>query len=189
MRTQGKPVWSIGLGAAMLTLTVTAASAQAPVTEFGQLPTRVRVGETVYVTDSAGRQHKGMLFDLSATALTLESGGKRQAFPADGITGVSWRRPDPLRNGALIGMGVAVGLVGLAAAADNGECSDCGGVYVAAALLYAGMGAGIGVGIDALFPGKKIPVYKSAGGNPAARVSLSPILTRGRQGIAATLRF
>ena len=176
----------LGGAAVVWLLAATAAVAQTPVSDFGQVPSRVRVGDTIYVTDSAGRQHKGMLFDLSATQLVLESGGKREDFPAERVSAISWQAPDPLANGALIGMGVCAGLVGIAALTScEGDC----GWAALATLAYAGIGAGIGAGVDAMIPGRKVPVYRSPGGKTTARIRLSPILSPRRQGLAATVRF
>jgi len=176
----------VALGAIAWVVAAGAAFAQNPVSEFSQIATRVRVGETVYVTDSAGREHKGMLFDLSASQLVLESGGKRLDFPASEVAGISWRAPDPLRNGALIGMGIGAGLVGIFVLTD---CSGCGPYVFGAMAVYGGIGAAIGTGIDAITPGKKVRVYKGAGDKPAASLSFSPILSPRRKGLAATVRF
>ena len=148
---------------------------------------RVRVGDTVYVTDSAGRQHKGMIFDLSASQLVLESGGKRQEFAAGQVAAISWRAPDSLANGALAGMSIGAGLMAIAALSSCN--SDCGGWVFLGMLAYGGIGAGIGAGVDALIPGKLIPVYRSASGKQGASLSFSPILSPRRQGLAATVRF
>lgn len=167
----------------------TAAFGQSPASEFGQLPTRVRPGDTVYVTDAAGREHKGMLFDLSPTVLVVESHGRREPFSPDQVRGVSWMRPDPLRNGALIGLGVGAGLAALLVAAVCAEEGGCGPEMAIGVLVYAGIGAGIGTGVDALIPGKKILVYQPASRQPGLTLSLSPILRPRRQGVAATIHF
>jgi hypothetical protein len=187
MRT-GTAARHAALGTVAWLLAATGTFAQTPVSDFGQISTRVRVGETVYVTDSAGREHKGMLFDLSASQLVLESGGKRQDFPAGQVATISWRAHDPLGNGALIGMAVGAGFVGIAALSSC-DSTECGGWMLLGMLAYGGIGAGIGAGIDALIPGKMIPVYRSASGKQGASLSFSPILSPRRQGLAATVRF
>jgi hypothetical protein len=164
------------------------ARAQAPVSDFSQLPARVRVGDSIALTDSAGREHKGVLFDLSANALVLETGGKRVDFGADSLRTIRWRRPDTMRNGALIGFGVGAGLGALGMMSLCGEGGGCVPGVALGALLYGGLGAAIGVGFDALVPGKMILVYQPAG-TPGARLSVSPVLTPHRRGVAATLRF
>jgi hypothetical protein len=56
-------------------------------------------------------------------------------------------------------------------------------------LVGAGIGAGAGVGIDALIPGKKVVVYRAASGAAAAQISVAPILTPKRQGVAVRVVF
>jgi hypothetical protein len=177
----------VALGAIAWVIATVATFAQTPVSDFGDVSTRVRIGDIVYVTDSAGREHKGMLFALSNSQLVLESGSHRVDFPSDRIAAIRWLAPDPLANGALIGMGVTAGLVGVAAFASCGP-NDCGWAALVV-LAYAGIGAGVGAGIDALIPGKKIPVYRAAGGKPGASLSLSPVLSARRKGVAAIVRF
>jgi hypothetical protein len=185
--TAGNAMRRAALGGAAWLVAASAALAQAPVTEFGQVHTRIRVGDTVYVTDSAGRQHKGMLYDLSPTQLVLQSGSRLEDFAADRVSSIRWRAPDPLANGALAGMAICGGIVGIVALTScRGD--ECGWAALAT-LAYAGLGAGLGAGFDALIPGKKIPVYKTAGEKAGVKLSVSPMVTPRQQGLAATLRF
>ena len=73
--------------------------------------------------------------------------------------------------------------------AECADYSDCGPELALIVGIYAGLGAAIGVGIDALMPGKKVVVYQPAGKGAGASLTLSPVLGPERQGIAATLRF
>ncbi len=98
------------------------------------------------------------------------------------------RRNDSLGNGALIGLGVGGGLtLGLCLA--NSDSNDAGWCAAAAA-IYAGIGAAIGVGIDAI-PGKKIVAYSAptAAGMPSARLSLAPFVTPRAKGVAVSFAF
>jgi hypothetical protein len=56
-------------------------------------------------------------------------------------------------------------------------------------LMFAGIGAAAGALIDALIPGKKVLVYSAPSASSAARVSVSPLVSRGRQGVAVSVRF
>ena len=169
-------------------LAATGTFAQTPVSDFGQVPTRVRVGDTVYVTDSSGRQHKGMLFDVSASRLVLESGGKRRDFPAGQVAAISWRAPDSLGNGALAGMAVGAGLTGIALLGSCGS-TDCGGWRSSPCSRPAASAPASGRASTRSSPGRIIPVYRSASGTQGASFSFSPILSPRRQGLAATVRF
>jgi hypothetical protein len=53
-----------------------------PAVTFSDLAARVARGNTVYVTDAAGRERKGRIGAVSADALTLEVDGTRQVIEA-----------------------------------------------------------------------------------------------------------
>ena len=163
-------------------------AAQDPVRDFSQLNTRLRPGDTVWVTDAQGREVKGRILSLSTDALTLE-GGKPRSFGAPEVSTIQLRRNDSLANGALIGLGVGSGLTLVACLADT-EAREAGWC-VAAAAVYGGIGAGIGVGIDALIPGKKILAYRAPApsGAPPARLSIAPVVTPRAKGVAVSFAF
>ena len=95
--------------------------------------------------------------DLSPTSLAILVEGRRVDVPIDNVLRIDTTH-DSLKNGAIIGAGVAGGLAALACA-DFGSAAEC----TAGVLLDAGIGALIGAGIDALHPGRS-PIYiKTAG--------------------------
>jgi hypothetical protein len=167
------------------------AAAQAPVTSFDQLNTRLKPGDTIWVTDGQGREVKGKVQALAPDAITLKGDGPR-TFAAGDVRLISERRNDSLANGALIGLGVGGGL-GLVGCLASAEGSDAGWCAVAAA-AYGGIGAAIGVGIDALIPGKKLLTYR-APGTPGssesrqARLSIVPVVTPRAKGLAVSFAF
>jgi hypothetical protein len=166
-----------------------AAWAQDAAVPFSQLSKWVRLGDTVYVTDAGGREHTGKLVDLPDGSLRLDTGhGPRDMARAD-VRSVAIREHDSLQNGALIGLvaGIVAGGV-LAASICNEDGCEGGGVVVGVA-LYGAMGAGIGAGIDALTPGRKVVVYRAQSGERGPTVSISPVLTPRRQGLAASVGF
>ena len=57
---------------------------------------------------------------------------------------------------------------------------------IAGGVLFAGLGAAAGVGIDALISGRQVIYQKPAG---RSTVSVSPVLGHGRQGAAVMVRF
>jgi hypothetical protein len=162
------------------------AAAQEPVRDFTQLNTRLRPGDTVWVTDAQGREIKGSILSLGADGLSLEGG---RTFGPPDVRTIEVRRADSLANGALIGLGVGggLGLVGCLASMEGSEQAWCAGV----AAVYAGIGAGIGVGIDAMIPGRKIVAYRAPGSaDPAhARLSIAPIITPRAKGAAVSFAF
>ena len=181
--------WKIAilLAAVSLLLAVALAAAQEPVRDFSQLNTRLKPGDTVWVTDAQGREVTGEIVDLAPDSLTLKGGPARRLGPAD-ATLIRQRRHDPLWNGALIGVAVGGGL-GLAMGDFSGSW-DWGDAAVGA-VIFGGIGAGIGVGIDALIPGKKQLVYRASGpgGGSHARLSMAPVVTRRSKGLAVSFAF
>ena len=163
-------------------------AAQEPVRDFSQLNTRLRPGDTIWVTDAQGREVKGTILSLAADELTLE-GRSGRSFGAPDVATIQVRRADSLRNGALIGLGVGGGLV-LVACVANAESGDAGWCVLGAA-IYGGIGAGIGVGIDALIPGKKLVAYRAPGspGPAPARLSMVPVITPRAKGVALSFAF
>jgi len=176
------------LAAALIVLLPARSAAQEPVKSFDQLNTRLKPGDTVWVTDAAGREVKGKIVDLAPGALTVKADASRTYGPAD-VNLIHERRPDSFKNGALIGLGVGGGLsLGLCLAASESE--DYGWCAFAAG-IYGGVGAGIGVGIDALIPGKKLVAYRAPGtpGSSQARLSLAPVITPRTKGVAVVFSF
>jgi hypothetical protein len=177
------------LAALLIVLLPALAAAQEPVKSFDQLNTRLKPGDTVWVTDMQGREIKGKIQGLAPNALTLNADGAKTLAARD-ISAIREREPDSLKNGALIGLGVGGGLalvacLGLAeGSGDSGWCAAVVGVYGA-------VGAGIGVGIDALIPGKKRVAYRAPGaaGSAQARLSFAPVITPRAKGVAVAFSF
>jgi hypothetical protein len=57
-----------------LVSTAATAQAQAPATPLGEFPCRLSIGETVFVTNQAGKTVKGNVLQLSDLTLVLQSG-------------------------------------------------------------------------------------------------------------------
>lgn len=153
----------------------TGASAQPIARSFEDLPRTLKVGQTVFVTDATGRQTKGKIANLSASTLVVLTPETR-TFADGAVTEI--RTVDPLWNGALIGVGVGIGLAIWDYLIDPSEPGN-------AAIFTAGIGLGaaIGSGIDALVrrPGKTVYL--------ARRVRVSPLLGHARQGVRLSVRF
>jgi len=168
-----------------------AVSAQVPVSSFEQVATKVKTGDTVYVTDSTGTEYKGKLSDVSVSSLTLQTDGTPRQFLAATVTMVRRQQRDSLKNGLFIGLGIgaAIGVLG-AATCSGGDSSDCNasarGLF---ALTSAGIGVGLGVGIDALVPGKKALIYRADSRSSAATINIFPIVSPTRRGLAVRVVF
>jgi hypothetical protein len=133
-----------------------------------QQPAGAAVGEEVFVTHTgSGQPVRGRLIELSSTSLAILVGGRRVDVPVDDVLRIDVRG-DSVKDGAIIGAGVMVGLTALSCAAvdDAGYC-------VTALILNTGIGALVGAGIDALHKGRT-PIYIKAGkSNASLQVKIS----------------
>ena len=153
-----------------------AAEAQELAGTFDQLRVLVKPGDELTLTDVAGQRVQGTLTGLSISALELDVAGTRRAFVGSDVDTVEKRGSDSLKNGALIGISIGAGFAGAAGALITQDWA-----YTAvAALIYGGIGAGIGVGVDALIEGRRVIYARSS---PATSFHVAPILSRSRKGV------
>jgi hypothetical protein len=175
-------VWPIALG--LLLASASHSDAQVAST-FDQLQLLVRAGDTVTVRDTAGTETTGKIDSLSSSSLLLASpGNRRELWEAD-VTSISQRRNDGLGNGALWGLavGAAVGVVAALAMCYDGPCDAS---LVAVVSVNGGLGAGIGVGVDALITRRQVIFERKTG---AVSFRVVPLLAPGRQGAALSVAF
>ena len=171
-----------------------ATPAQPSHNEAEEIRRLVAVGQKVLITDDQGRQLDGQIGTLSADRLTVLS--RRASSDIQYANIVRIDRPrDGLGNGALWGFGIGAGL-GLAAVIDEefGECEPAGffscgdppaAAYLVFPLITGGIGAAIGVGIDAVIR-REPNIYRRGA---TRRVSVMPMLGRGRTGAAVALSW
>ena len=160
--------------------------AQGIANSLHELRLLVRPGETVTVVDGTGREVRGRIESLSASQIVLGTPQGPQKWGDGDLRSIRQRRGDSLGNGALIGMGVGGGLA-LTAGLLLVEEEDEAGWVAGATLVYAGLGAAIGLGIDALIT-REYVIYEPTG-KPAARLRVSPLLNHDAQGVRVTLSF
>jgi hypothetical protein len=172
---------------ASLLATASPAAAQEPVRDFTQLNTRLRPGDTVWVTDAQGREVEGKIQTLTPDALTLRGDGPR-TVPGRDVSLIRQRQPDGIWNGALIGLAAGGGLAAAGCIAEKGYSDSFCPAYI---VLYPAMGLGLGVAIDALIPGKKLVAYRAPGSSGAARsrFSVAPLITPRAKGAAFFYSF
>jgi hypothetical protein len=172
----------------LLCTSATPAGAQEAASPFERLAVLLQPGDKITVLDVNGKETKGQLGKLSRDALILmTSAGPRQLREADVIT-ISQRRDDSVMNGAILGAvaGTAYFLTMVALLGD----SDGGDIIVPTAIaggvLFAGLGAAAGAGIDAMISSRQV-IYQ----RPASQkmVGVSPIFGHGRRGAAVTVKF
>jgi len=174
-----------------LVLAPVMAAAQDPVKSFDLLNTRLKPGDTVWVTDAEGRQIKGRIATLGPSALTLNGDQAGRTFRADDVRVVVQQRRDSLKNGVLWGAGLGfLGGVTMVCVGDSEMCSDPEGKWgtVMIGLIGLAAGAGVGAGIDGLIHGRDV-AYRAPGAGPSARLSLAPIVTARTKGVRLSFSF
>lgn len=168
----------------------TAAEAQEIATSFDQLRVLVKPGDTVTVTDFAGNETRGRILTLSSSSLALSVGETQRTWTSSEVRTVNQRRRASLGTGAKWGFFIGAGigaLAGLGAAQDGYSGGESVGIAFLGAGLYGALGAGIGVGVRSLMHESHV-VYA---GRPApqAKLTLSPILSDRRKGVALSFGF
>ena len=164
--------------------TGSAVSAQTPQGDTRSLDTTLTPGMTVWITDSAGREEKTRITGVSGGIVTATAGDEIRRLRATDVMRVRVRHSDPVINGALIGAGAAVAsglfLCRLTETWEN--CRD----DVGPMLRIGALGAGIGIGIDALLRGRRT-IYEAAPGS--TRLHAAPIAGRRTGGLQLSLSF
>jgi len=168
-------------------------AAQKPATSFEQLHTRLKPGDTVWITDVQGREAKGTIESLGSDAISLDA---ESAAPiaASSVKVISKRRDVATVIGGWAGFVAAGAYIGTRIASDPDGCSIEPGMCVIGVLGYGGIGAlvgaGIGWGIDAARESKR-EVYRAPApaGGTAARVSIAPVVTPRAKGVTVSFSF
>lgn len=155
--------------------TATAAQAQEPVaTSLDALAARLHVGQSVWVIDTTGREVRGRLERISGDGIVLKA-DRVETLNAPDIREVRARRPDSLKNGALIGLAVG-GALGTAwcagAIADNSGDIDAKVECAEGFTVFPGLGALFGLAVDAAIPGKVRVVYRGSAGAKALTIAI-----------------
>lgn len=167
----------------------TRVEAQGVASSFDQLGVLVKPGDKISVVDVAGREVEGRIGILSRDALVLSTAaGMRELDEAD-VAKIRQRRGDSLKNGAIIGAvaGTSYGLAGLTLSAMMSDGGDVNKVGAATGVLFCtGIGAAIGVAIDALITRRQVIYQKPSGGS---RVDVSPLVGHEQRGVAVSVRF
>jgi hypothetical protein len=153
---------------------------------FEQLQVFVQQGDSVSLRESSGGEVSARVAGLTPTELVLIIDGQRRAFEPNDAIRISQRRGDSLANGTWLGFGIGAGFALIAVGMDNSDFFDGAGWALLAAGVYGGMGAGIGVGVDALIRRRQV-IYD----HPAAAstVAIVPLLGVKRAGAIVALRF
>ena len=174
---------------AILCVILTAAQADAqPRTarSFEQLQVLVKSGDRVGVEEATGEKVSGRILSLTSTELVLVTGAGRRTFHAGEALRIRQRRGDPLSNGAWTGLGIGVGLIAVAAIADDSNILD-GPILIVAGVIYGSLGASIGAGVDALIRRQQV-IYDSSL-NPSRSLIDRPQQDHHRIAVSHSWRF
>ena len=154
-------------------------------TSFEQLRVITRPGARVTVTDASGDQLSGRIAELSSSSMSIIANGTRRDFGEGDIAHIRVRRGDPLDNGALWGLAIGAGFGAFVVSAC--DCTDRAEWMLLASTIYGGLGAGLGVGIDAAIRGEHL-IYQARATSPG-RVRVEPWIARRGVGISLSLGF
>jgi hypothetical protein len=131
--------------------------------------------------------------NASSDGLVLKTNGL-EMFDSPDVRRVRTRDRDSLRNGTLVGLAIAGGIgtawcIG-ARAHDSGDINA--GVECAEGFtVFSGLGALVGLAVDALIPGKVCVMYQAPPRQESsgARVTAMPLFARGTRGLTLAFAF
>lgn len=164
--------------------TASAVSAQVSQGANPNLEAVLTPGTIVWITDSQGREDKVRIVSASGDIVTTTTGNETRRLRTADVMRVKVRQRDSVLNGALIGAGAAVasGLLFCSLMESWENCRD----DVGPMLAIGAIGAGAGIGIDALIRGRRT-IYEAAG--PSTQLQVAPIIARHARGLQVSLRF
>jgi hypothetical protein len=148
------------------------------------LSTTLTPGATAWITEFAGAEQKLRIVGVADGIVTAAEGGDVRRVRTIDVMRVRVRHSDPVLNGALIGAGAAVasGLFLCTLTEPWENCRDDAGPM----LKIGAIGAGIGIGLDALIRGRTT-IYEAARGS--TRLHVAPIAARRATGVQMSLAF
>lgn len=173
--------------AAVVLAAATAPTAEAQVAgSFEQLGLLVGIDDRITLTDSNGQEATGRIAFLSPSKLTLLIQGSPYDFDEADIDAIRHRHRDSPKNGAVIGLlsGIAAGCLTVGIAAKGRAVHPA--IWMTFSGLFGGAGVMVGAGVDAGIQEQRI-IYRPTGS--ARRLTVAPLLSRERRGVAVSLGF
>jgi hypothetical protein len=115
-------------------------------------------------------------------------------FGAPDVHRVRARDRDSLRNGTLIGLAIGGGIGTtwcIGAIADDSGDMDAGVECAEGFTVFPGLGALVGLAVDAIIPGKVRVVYQASPRQESSRagVTIVPLFARGTRGLTLAFAF
>lgn len=162
------------------------AACQGVAETLNELRLLVREGDRVRVLDAQGHETRGRILSIAPDVLTLRVSTERREWRASDVSQVWMRYRDSLGNGALWGLGVGavIGGASFTALADRRDQAQAAAI---GALFYGGIGAGIGVGVDALIAREKVILERR--GKPTSAARLVPLMAPRVRGAVVLVSF
>jgi hypothetical protein len=186
MSMNGLSIWlkRIALLSFFSVTTSAVVSAQTSQGSQSNLQTVLVPGSTVWITDSDGREEKARVVGVDDDIVTVDAGGNVRGIRTTEVMRVRARRSDSVVNGALIGAGAAVatGLFLCRLTEPWQNCRD----DVGPMFRIGAIGAGIGIGIDALIR-RRGTIYEASRGS--TELHAVPIVGRRAGGLQVSLSF
>src|SRR5262245_48691576 len=176
MRSQPSTILAAVLGLFVACITPVNVHAQYQ-SDFSQLEKTLKQNDQLTLTTDSGTKIKGKLIQASPDQILLNLKRGAQQIPASRILKVQ-----RTRNGVLLGAVIGAGAGILPAIALSAYAHNEGGDS-AIALAPIGLGAAVGIGIDALLSTKKTMYERK----PNQRLTLRPVLDRNRLGAPSGL--
>jgi len=145
----------------------------------------IKIGDTIYVTNTAGATIKGTLAGLSDSALQLQvvrDSGVPLTLPERDVNNIAVKRSDSLWNGMLIGFAVGsvpVALLGLGCVCTAEDVAGAAGGYGAIGLLT-------GLLIDTLNK-ETATIYVQP--QRSSGIRISPLLSKSAAGVRMSVGF
>ena len=137
---------------AALTLTLLSVPAAAAAGQAERIADIVQTGQQVLIVDDRGRRLEGRVELASAEVVRVSTRAGSEDVANDRIVRIE--KPDGLKNGALIGLGVGLGFGVVGATLVHGEGAESG--QVAAAIVSNALAwTLLGTGIDAVFNNRR----------------------------------
>jgi hypothetical protein len=186
MRTNGLSFSKNGFAllVAFLASAASTVSAQTAQEVNANLQAILKPGMTVWITDTAGREEQSRILDVQGELVASTARDNVRRYRTGEVARVRVRHADSVLNGALIGAGAAVasGLFLCTLTEPWENCRDDVGPMV----RIGALGAGIGIGIDALIRGRKT-IYEA--GQGSIRLHAAPVIAHGTRGLRLSLTF
>jgi hypothetical protein len=184
MRAKGTSTWLNGVALFVVFSVSTGSAISAQTPQKASLETALIPGMTVWITDSGGREAKTRIVGVSGDIVTTTAGNDIRRLRTTDVMRVRVRHSDSVINGALIGAGAALasGLFLCSLTEPWENCRD----DVGPMFRIGAIGAGVGIGIDALIRGRRT-IYEVAPGS--TRLRAAPIVVRHAGGLQVSLSF